>query len=187
MCLMCLMNPVSYAKKTNQEQMEMHNQKLELLNALGVGEVSRVPRPQSSPPRGVGNRRRIARTGARIQELQRALVRREALVREKQWCEGAVRVRGGMIRVMPGGGKGQVKVKVKAEAKARPSLPTIWEDGPPRGKAKGKEKALQNARPSLASSSKAAPPRGVIIRKPNSKGSPAPWKKKKAAVKVIFV
>ena len=164
----------------------MHNQKLELLNALGVGEVSRVPRPQSSPPPGVGNRRRIARTAARIQELQRALVRREALVREKQWCEGAVRVRGGMIRVMPGGGKGQVKVK--AEAKARPSLPTIWEDGPPRGKAKGKEKALENARPSLASSSKAAPPRGVIIRKPNSKGSPVPWRhNKRAAVKVIFV
>ena len=162
----------------------MHNQKLELLNALGVGEVSRVPRPQSSPPPGVGNRRRIARTATRIQELQRALVRREALVREKQWCEGAVRVRGGMIRVMP---SKHFKGKVKAEEKARPSLPTIWEDGPPRGKAKGKEKALENARPSLASSSKAAPPRGVIIRKPNSKGSPAPWNKKKAAVKVIFV
>ena len=160
--------------------MEMYDQKKALLNALGVGEGSRVPRPQSSPPPGVGNRRRIARTATRIQELQRALVRREAVVRES-----AVRVRGGMIRVMP---SKHLKGKVKAEAKARPSLPTIWEDGPPRGKAKGKEKALQNARPSLASSSKAAPPRGVIIRKPNSKGAPHPWhRNKKAAVKVIFV
>ena len=140
------MNPVSYAKKTNQEQMEMHNKKLELLNALGVGEVSRVPRPQSSPPPGVGNRRRIARTAARIQELQRALFRREALVREKQWCEGAVRVRGGMIRVMP---SKHLKGKVKAEAKARPSLPTIWEDGPPQGQRQGKGVGKRQAQPCI--------------------------------------
>ena len=152
MCLMCLMNPVSYAKK-KQEQMEMYDQKKALLNALGVGEVSRVPRPQSSPPPGVGNRRRIARTATRIQELQRALVRREAVVRES-----AVRVRGGMIRVMP---SKHFKGKVKAEEKARPSLPP---------------------------SSKAGPPRGVIIRRPNSKGAPHPWhRNKRAAVKVIFV
>ena len=143
---MCLMNPVSYAKKKNQEQMEMYDQKKALLNALDLGEGSRVPRPPSSPPPGVGHRKRFGFSRDALQELQSALVQRKALVR------------GGMIRVMP---SKNFKGKVKAEEKARPSLPP---------------------------SSKAGPPRGVIIRKPNSKGSPAPWRhNKKAAVKVIFV
>ena len=145
-------------KKKNQEQMEMYDQKKALLNALGVGEGSRVPRPQSSPPPGVGNRKRIARTSTRIQELQRALVQRKAVVRESALVQRKALVRGGMIRVMP---SKNFKGKVKAEEKARPSLPP---------------------------SSKAGPPRGVIIRKPNSKGSPVPWRhNKRAAVKVIFV
>jgi len=119
--------------KKNQEKMEEYDQNIAQANALGLG----VPRPPSSPPPGVGHRKRWGYS-------PKALVQRKIL--------------GGMIHVMP---RKNFKGKAKAEEKARPSLP---------------------------SSSKAGPPRGVIIRKPNSKGSPAPWRhNKKAAVKVIFV
>ena len=131
-------------QKKNQEQMEMNDQKMALLNALGLEEGSQVPRPPSSPPPGVGHRKRFGFSRGALQELQSALVQRKTL--------------GGMIHVMP---SKNFKGKAKAEEKARPSRP---------------------------SSSKAGPPKGIYIRKPNSKGSPAPWRhNKKAAVKVIFV
>ena len=135
-------------KKKNQEKMEMYDQEIAQANALGLGEGSRVPRPPSSPPPGVGHRKRFGFSRDALQELQSALVQRKAA--------------GGMIQVMPSNNF--------------------------RGKAKGKEKAEEKARPSRPPSSKAGPPRGVIIRKPNSKGSPVPWRhNKRAAVKVIFV
>ena len=67
---------------------------------------------------------------------------------------------GGMIHVMP-------SKKFKGKAKA--------------------EETSQPARSSLPSSSKAGPPKGIYIKKPSSKGAPAPWRRKKNAAKVIFV
>ena len=120
MCLMCLMNPVSYAKKKNQEKMEMYDQEIAQANALGLGEGSRVPRPPSSPPPGVGHRKRIGFSRCTIQERQSALVQRKAA--------------GGMIQVMPSQNfRGKAKGKEKAEEKARPSLPSSSKAGPPRG------------------------------------------------------
>ena len=57
----------------------------------------------------------------------------------------------------------------------------------PSKKFKGKAKAEEPARSSLPSSSKAGPPKGIYIKKPSSKGAPAPWRRKKNAAKVIFV
>ena len=147
----CSQSDVSYVsyescelcKKKNQEQMEMYDQKMALLNALGLGEGSRVPRPPSSPPPGVGHRKRFGFSRDALQELQSALVQRKAA--------------GGMIQVMP---SKNFKGKAKAEEPARSSLP---------------------------SSSKARPPMKIYIRKPSSKGAPAPWRRKKNAAKVIFV
>ena len=134
-------------QKKNQEKIEMYDQEIAQANALGLGEGSRVPRPPSSPPPGVGHRKRFGFSRDALQELQSALVHRKSL--------------GGMIHVMP---SKNFKGKAKAEEKARPSRP---------------------------SSSKAGPPKGIYIKKPSSKGAPAPWHRwrrdKNAAIKVIFV
>ena len=126
------MNPVSYAKKKNQEKMEKYDRYVANAKALAFGQWSSVPRPPSSPPPGgsypgVGQR--------------------------KRW--------GGMIQVMPSKkGKGNASAE---EIKSEP------------------------ARSSLPSSSKARPPMKIYIKKPSSKGAPAPWRRKKNAAKVIFV
>ena len=49
---MCLMNPVSYAKKKNQEKMEKYDRYVANAKALAFGQGSSVPRPPSSPPPG---------------------------------------------------------------------------------------------------------------------------------------